>query len=123
MARVEDEWIHTFAKQTETIWKRHDWATMLGLPSKGSGHGYTTEQVADLPSFEIDALLSYYTSVRKTTLEYLTLLSGTDLETTPQPSRKPGYTVGRMFSHIIVEESQHVGQIAYLRGIQRGLNK
>lgn len=39
----------------------------------------------------------------------------------PDPERRPGYTVGRMFSHLIVEESQHLGQVAYLRGLLRGL--
>ena len=35
---------------------------------------------------------------------------------------KLNVTIGKMFGHVIVEESQHLGQIAYLRGLQRGLN-
>ena len=67
--------------------------------------------------------MSYYDSVRATTLAYLDSISEDDLETCPHPDSRPGYTVGKMFSHVIVEESQHTGQVAYLRGIQRGLNK
>ena len=29
-------------------------------------------------------------------------------------------TIGGILSHLIVEEAQHVGQIAYIRGMQRG---
>jgi hypothetical protein len=29
--------------------------------------------------------------------------------------------IGRMLSHLIVEGSQHLGHVAYLRGLQRGL--
>ena len=32
-------------------------------------------------------------------------------------------TIGKMFSHVIVEQAQHTGQVAYLRGLQRGLDK
>ena len=42
------------------------------------------------------------------------------LAETPNPKR-PGYTIAEMFSHLMIEEGQHLGQVAYLRGIQRGL--
>jgi len=44
-----------------------------------------------------------------------------DFEQCSNPARRPGYTIGRMFSHLLVEGSQHLGQVAYLRGLQRGL--
>ena len=123
MARVEDDWVQRFAQRTDAVWNRDGWPDRLGLPAKGSGHGYTADQVADLPSFDIDELMTYYDAVRKATLQYLDGLGQTDLDATPHPERRPDYTVGKMFSHVIVEESQHVGQVAYLRGLQRGLDK
>ena len=33
------------------------------------------------------------------------------------------FTLSRMFRQLIGEENQHFGQIAYLRGRQRGLDK
>jgi hypothetical protein len=71
----------------------------------------------------MDEMMAYYTSVREETLRYIDGINQADLESCPHPERRPGYTIGKMFSHVVVEESQHVGQIAYLRGIQRGLNK
>ena len=123
MARVEDDWIQRFARRTDTIWHRDGWPDKLGLPEKDSGFGYTAEQVRDLPTLDLDEMTVYYDSVREETLRFIDGLTQDDLDNCPHPERRPGYTIGKMFSHVIVEESQHVGQIAYLRGIQRGLNK
>ena len=123
MARAEDDWLQRFARRSDTVWKRDSWPSRLGLPERDSGFGYTAEQVAGLPRFDIDELMTYYDAVREETLRYLDGLSQADLDTCPDPEGRPGYTIGKMFSHVIVEESQHVGQIAYLRGLQRGLNK
>jgi uncharacterized damage-inducible protein DinB len=79
--------------------------------------------VADLPEFDIDILIAYYDAVRAATFAFLDGLTRDDLERCPHPERRPGYTIGKMLGHVIVEESQHVGQVAYLRGLQRGLNQ
>ncbi|MDP6453298.1 MAG: DinB family protein, partial [SAR202 cluster bacterium] len=110
------------AQQNPTVWQRDDWHTRLGLPERDSGFGYTSEQVRDLPSFDIDQMLEYYDAVRVETFAFLDSLSESDLETEPHP-RRPGYTIAEMFSHLMIEEAQHVGQVAYIRGIQRGLGK
>ena len=123
MSRVEDRWVQDFARGTQTVWERGRWHERLGLPENDSGFGYTAEQVAGLPRFDLDLLMEYYEQVREGTLEYLQRATNRDLETYPQPDRRPGYSIGKMFSHVIVEESQHVGQVAYLRGLQRGINK
>ena len=123
MARVEDNWLNRFAQCTANVWNRDGWPERLDLPERDSGYEFTAQQVRDLPAFDIDELMSYYDSVRAATLAYLDSISEDDLETCPHPDSRPGYTVGKMFSHVIVEESQHTGQVAYLRGIQRGLNK
>ena len=123
IALVEDGWLQRFARRATTVWERDGWHEKLGLPKRDSGFGYTAGQVAGLPSFDLDELMAYYDSVRQETLRYLEGLTSEELEGCPQPALRPGYTVGKMFSHLIVEESQHVGQVAYLRGIQRGFNK
>ena len=123
MARVEDRWVQRFARRVEQVWDRDGWSQKLGLPARDSGFGYTAQQVAELPTFDFDGLMTYYDGARRETLEYLEGVTSGDLDSCPHPEERPGYTVGRMFSHLIVEESQHVGQVAYLRGLQRGLNK
>ena len=87
------------------------------------GFGYTAYQVTNLPRFALDDLMAYYDSAGRETFGFLDSLSAEDLDRCPQPERRPDYSIGRMFSHMIVEEAQHTGQVAYLRGLQRGLNK
>jgi uncharacterized damage-inducible protein DinB len=123
MARVEDGWIQGFARHTEQVWTHNGWHEKLGISAKDSGYGYTADQVTNLPRFEIDDVMAYYDSARRETFGFLDDLSAEDLEHCPQPERRPDYSIGKMFSHIIVEEAQHTGQVAYLRGLQRGLNK
>src|SRR5712691_13095209 len=121
MARDEDGEMHTFAQRTGEIWQRDAWDQKLGLPAGDDGFGYTVEQVANLPRFNMADYMAYYEAVRLATLRYLDGLTPEDLERCPDPERHPGYTIGRMLIHLIVEESQHLGQVAYLRGMQRGL--
>ena len=93
------------------------------MPATGGGTGYTVQQVADLAKFALADMLEYYDAVRESTLSYIDGISEDGLVETPHPERRPGYTVARMLGHIMVEQSMHMGQIAYLRGIQRGLNQ
>ncbi len=123
LARVEDDWLQRFARRTDTVWQTEGWYERLGLPEKESGNRYSVDQVAGLPDYELYTMLAYYDSVRASTLQYLDGLSHDDLETCPRPDRRPGKTIAAMFSHIIVEQAQHTGQIAYLRGVQRGAGK
>ena len=121
MARVEDRWMHDFAQRTSEIWQRDGWYQKLGLPAAEHGFGYTTEQMAHLPQFDIEDCMAYHEVVRLATLRYLDGLTHADLARCPDPERRPGYTIVRMLSHLIVEESQHLGQVAYLCDLQRGL--
>ena len=123
MARVEDDWVQRFAQRADPVWKRDGWPERLGMSERDSGYGYSAEQVAALPRFDLADMMAYYDSVRTETVRFLDGLKAEDLDEAPHPERRPGYTVGKMFSHVIVEESQHVGQVAYLRGLQRGINK
>ena len=121
MARVEDDWIQRFAQSRDTVWNRDGWYQRLCMPERDSGFGYTGEQVQTLPAYDMSQMIEYYQVVRAETYHYLDSLTELDLGNAPHP-RRPGYTVAQMFGHLMIEEGQHVGQVAYLRGIQRGLN-
>ena len=123
MSRVEDGWIHGFAMGVEPIWTRDGWSDKLGIPPTDGGYGYTADEVRDLPRFDLSDVIDYYECVRKETFAYLDSLTEDDLDHAPGRGYRPEYTIGRMFSHIIVEQAQHTGQVAYLRGLQRGLDK
>ena len=71
--------------------------------------------------------------VRKETLEFVAGLTDSRLDDapgrTPFPERPAavklfeGCTISRMFRQLIGEEYQHLGHVALLRGLQRGLDE
>ena len=68
-------------------------------------------------------LLAYLSAVRQSALALLSTLTEADLPQTRATRRTQSPpTVAATLAHLLVENAQHVGQIAYIRGLLRGLN-
>ena len=117
MVRVEDTWIQFFAQFQTELWETEGWHEKFGLPTRDNGFGHTAEQVNNFPGVDLGEFLRYRASVRQATLAYLDTLTPEDMERVPR-ERRPEMSLGAMFRQIIGEMYQHVGQIAYLRGLQ-----
>ena len=89
----------------------------MACPPRDNGFGHTADQVNDFPGVELGQFLQYRAAVRASTLAYLNTLSVDDMAIVPW-ERRPEMSLGAMFRQIIGEMYQHVGQIAYLRGLQ-----
>ncbi len=133
IARGEDRWLSGFAMDNRAErWIRDGWAARFGLPEGDTGVGFTVEQVDHFhlnmpPQAEVQA---YFDAVREDMLTYLRGLSEADLAVAPDRAPfpevgtlPPNFTIGRMFRQLIGEYNQHLGQVGYLRGLQRGLNQ
>jgi uncharacterized damage-inducible protein DinB len=133
VARVEDRWLQRFAQDDTEVWRRDGWYQRCGLPEGDTGVGYNAEQVANFPMPAVEELQGYFDAVRRETLAYLQRIDAGELDVHPKripfPEVSGGrglpddFTIGRMFRQLIGEENQHLGQVAYLRGLQRGLDK
>tara|TARA_Y100000590_G_scaffold371958_1_gene434638 strand:+ start:5973 stop:6494 length:522 start_codon:yes stop_codon:yes gene_type:complete len=125
IARVEDHWINSFAKQDIQIWDDQNWASKLNLninlDEPRSGWGWTIEQVNSMPKFEFEKLNDYLNQVRGCTDEYIENLNEFDMNSCPDKTM-PNYSISQMLAHIVVEQSQHIGQISYIRGMLRGID-
>jgi len=76
--------------------------------------------VAAFPVPKLDDLLGYGAAVRARSVEYLR--GKPQLDEVVQNAPVLGeLTVGQVFSILLCEITMHVGQIAYLRGLQRGI--
>ncbi len=122
IARVEDGWINTYARRTQTVWEQGGWAGRLGLPEEGGGFGYDVDQIRSLPEYDPVLLTEYAQAVRETTLAYLEQSTPEEIGRPRDVGWREPYCVGSALSHLLVEECQHVGQIAYIRGVLRGLD-
>ena len=117
MVRVEDMWIQFFAQFQTELWETEGWHEKFGLPTRDNGFGHTPEQVNNFSGVDLGEFLRYRASVRQATLAYLDTLTPDDMELVPR-ERRPEMSLGAMFRQIIGEMYQHVGHIAYLRGLQ-----
>lgn len=131
VARVEDRWIQLFAQGKDEVWIRGGWYDRLGLPKGDTGVNYTAGQVAAFPEIARELLQAYFDAVREESLVYIRRLKAADFDDVPDGTPFPefpatvkyfeGCTVGRMFRQLIGEEDQHLGHVAFIRGLKRGL--
>ena len=131
IARVEDRWLARFAQDNAPeLWLRDGWARTCELPEADTGVGYTAEQLAGFVMPPLEKVQAYFDAVRQEMRAYLRQLTPDDFDRAPGRSPFPevgslpaDFTIGRMFRQLIGEYNQHLGQVGYLRGLQRGLNK
>ena len=124
--RCEDAVVSGWVQQEPQLWVSEQWCRKLDLPDGpgDDGYGYTAEQVAAFPVPPLTDLLGYGAAVRARTVEYLRSKGPDRLDDAVQSGPSSGeLSIGQMFSILLCETALHVGQIAYLRGLQRGINK
>ena len=120
MTRAEDIWINRVILEVEEIYESSHWREKLGTPAGDSGFRYTVEQLQAWPVPEADLLVGYAEDVRKMTLNYLDTVPREKLADKISFLGKSS-TIGDILAHMITEIALHAGQVAYLRGLLRGL--
>tara|TARA_B110000263_G_scaffold248333_1_gene262989 strand:- start:45 stop:560 length:516 start_codon:yes stop_codon:yes gene_type:complete len=123
MARVEDNWINQIVGGNKTVWVLNNWSKKLGIKENDYGKGYDKEDILNLPEMDIKDVIKFYKEQREQSLNVIDKLKDEDLNKDYKRLTgevKKGYWI---LGHVLVEESQHLGQIAYIRGMIKGLNK
>jgi hypothetical protein len=137
--RSEDRLIHILQDKTQ-FWESEKWYQKFNKTIEDGGAHYTAEQVATFVVPDVKDLLAYSELIRKNTLEYLKGLKPKDFDKkvnlppppapvampagNPPPHRPPfELIVGSMLMHEVTELAGHAGEISYIRGLQRGMDK
>ncbi len=120
MARVEDHWINGMFCDIEHQWTRGGWDKKFGMPSEGNGARQSIEEVMAMPRIGLSDLIDYYDAVRAETSKVVRSLTEEQLAKTIDHPRKGPIPGAWIVGHVIVEESQHTGQVAMIRGILHG---
>ena len=121
--RAEDLYFHAVFQQKPQVFeqeKRHQKMNISGDPND-TGRGYTAEQVAAFPVPELEALLQYGKAVRTDTIEYIKNMKPDEFSRIIDHPRVGQITVYALIIGLLGEICQHIGQIAYLRGLVRSL--
>ena len=122
IAREEDLFVNRLIQQKDQLYEMESWREKLGTPAKDIGYQYTAEQLRAWPVPKLEVIQGYANSVREKTLPFLKELPSDKLSQVLRPDRSPD-SIGAMLCLMSTEIALHIGQIAYLRGVQRGLDK
>jgi hypothetical protein len=117
LTRVQDDRVAEL-RDTEQVWTANGWAGVFALPldSSDTGYGHDPAMVAAVIADAV-SLLSYYEDVHRRTIEFVRSLAEIDLARVLDQTWDPPETVASRLVSVIVDDLQHVGQAAYVRGI------
>ncbi|MFC1985829.1 DinB family protein [Chloroflexota bacterium] len=120
MTRGEDFFVNCVIQRGKALYEVEGWQEKLGTPDKS--YRYTVEELQAWPVPKLETLRGYANSVREKTLAFLNAIPAEKLSEVPSPERSAD-SVGAILGRMSTEIALHTGQIAYLRGLQRGLDK
>jgi len=137
--RSEDLGIHRLQDKPQ-LWESEKLYQKFNKATDDIGAHYTAAQVAAFVVPDFKEMLAYAEAVRKNTLEYLKGLKAQDFDEKvnlppppvrvaipggrPIPPRPPfNPIVGSMLMHEVTHLCEHAGEISYIRGLQRGMDK
>lgn len=124
-ARVHDFLVQTVMRGTDEIWSSDGWAERCGrgpADPHDRGFGFSVEQMTAFQVPALSVLLGYGEAVRANAVGFLEGLSDEQLLGTWVDSPAGGrFTLASVYQQIIWEMNQHGGQMAYVRGLQRGI--
>jgi hypothetical protein len=122
VVRSEDHFVSGTLQNKPQVWETGKWYNRLNVAENEAGSHYTNEQVNAFPVPELGNIMAYYTEVRAETRAHLNALKQADFD---KKVKLPfgEFNVAGVFSIIVGHTAQHVGEISYLRGLQRGMDK
>lgn len=122
VARSEDSFVQTRLQGKPQIWESGKWYNKLNMAESEIGSHYTIDQVNAFTAPNLKDLLGYYEAVRAKTLDYLNNLTPEMFERIVKlPFGE--FSVAGIFSLIVTHAAEHTGEISYLRGLLRGMDK
>lgn len=122
IARSEDAFVQAGLQGKPQIWESERWYYRLNIAESETGSRYTIDQVNAFPVLDMKYLLDYYDAVRAKTLDYLTTLTPDGFDKIVKLAFGE-FTVAGVLSIIVRHAAQHIGEISYLRGMFRGMDK
>ncbi len=122
--RTLDRWVHSRLLGVPQLWEQ-GWSVRLGQGAtdpNDTGYGYGPDRLAAFQTPDTALLLEYASATLESARTYLESRSDADFDGSSVVNPRGGtMTLGNMCQQLLWEFNQHGGQIAYLRGMRRGL--
>ena len=122
IARLEDSFIKTRIQNKPAIGETEKWYEKLKLVENEEGAHYTVDQVNAFPVPDKEGLLAFYSAVHAQTKECFDGLTSEELDRKVTMPRGDA-AIASLFSFIVSHATGHIGEMSYLRGLQRGMDK
>src|ERR1035437_7059307 len=122
--RSEDMFVQSKILAKTQLFESGKWSQKMNVPANVTGNGLTQEQVCAFVIPTLADLTAYSESVRKQTVDVVK--NGNQDRFDRVIAMGPPFgemTVGNILGLDIMHWAQHVGEIGYLRGEQKGMNK
>lgn len=117
LTRVQDDHVAD-ASGSEQRWHAEGWVERFDLPYPADATGYGQEPgEVDKVAVAADLLASYHDAVHAATADYLRTLGDQDLDRIVDTRWDPPVTLGVRLVSVLVDDLQHAGQAAYVRGL------
>ena len=117
LIRIQDDHVAALAgvQQAWTTWRAR-----FGLPFSdwATGYGQSSQEVAAVRATG-DLLAGYHDDVHRLTLNYLEQITADELARIVDTAWDPPVTAGVRLVSVLGDTYQHLGQAAYVRGLQR----
>lgn len=123
IAKVDDSFILPILTGNKEIWEIEKWFEKLGLPITESGGQYTVEQVNAFKPPLLKDITAYSQAVRSKILSYVQEMKPNQFDRKTTVPYFGEMTIAEVLALMISHSSQHIGEMSYLRGLQRGLDK
>jgi hypothetical protein len=118
LARIQDRQVAEVADLKE-VWTSKGWYEQFALPLEAAdtGYGHDFDDVSAVLVTSGDLLTGYYDATHQQTLDFLSNLTGTDLDRVVDTRWDPPVTLGARLISVIADDLQHAGQAAYASGL------
>ena len=118
LTRVQDSHVADVAGADE-VWVTGGWVDRFGLPfSPGEiGYGQSTDEAARVIVDDAGLLREYYDATHAVSVDYIGALTDSDLDRIVDRNWDPPVTLGVLLISVIDDDTQHIGQAAYVRGL------
>jgi hypothetical protein len=117
LARVQDDHVAQ-AFGSEQVWTSGSWVERFGLPfpPEETGYGMSPDEVSQV-RVPAELLAGYEAAVYGATVPHLGNITDEDLQRVVDDSYKPPVTLGMRLVSVLADDLQHVGQAAYVLGL------
>lgn len=117
LARVQDDHVAAVA-EIEQVYTAQGYVGRFDLPFDPAeiGYGQDADEVAQVRA-DADLLADYLHAVHEQTHRYLSTLTAEDLDRVVDKHWEPPVTLGMRLVSVVNDDTQHVGQAAYVRGL------